>query len=670
MQPTAVTPDISDIYRADGSSYGGANPLANIYAPSSGQQGQPEQPQQPAAPKPKGNWLTHLLPFAGSLGGGAAGAAAGAAAGSFIPIIGTGIGGILGGILGATAGGGGAKAAENLAEGSNVGEGVGTAALESGVGQALGGVAGKVLGKGAQYLTNRASGITKAATDTAAAKAAQDAEVATAQATRNNFGGVRPSVQSANNLDANQKLLQQWGLDHTSPEVMQNASKGGLFINDIDQAALAAGKPIRTTDLISSRDITNATPEEQMALASPKVGVISPDGKMAATVTPQQAHAFAQELNGQMRDLQALADNAKAAGNVSDYKMAKQQLTELTNKYNSVQTLASTPEVNAAVAARMITPEEKAMLVEQFGQKQADHIEQAVNSAQSHQDLVTAKLPFAQMNDASHLALKDMQASGTSRALARAKTDINGDGVADATAPVQPSPGEAGLNIIAGGHTNPITLLGRAIYHTKDNPGILNGVASVTNAASRMAPLAGAGLGAANAQIQSGGTMGEDMQPTAMEQPDALAPAVTPGGPAGGLSRDDLITLALYSPQAFSGILSAAQPQQQQVIAANQASTALEGLGNAPGGGILSQVTGKLGFGPTGEYQRKAESAAQQVSAALPGTDAKAIERQLTDYAAGGGNIDEAIQALLQRLSSVVNNNRNGAYQQLMNYGG
>jgi hypothetical protein len=79
---------------------------------------------------------------------------------------------------------------------------------------------------------------------------------------------------------------------------------------------------------------------------------------------------------------------------------------------------------------------------------------------------------------------------------------------------------------------------------------------------------------------------------------------------------------------------------------------------------------GSLGVGHTGEYQRQAHSAAQQVAAALPGSDAGAIEKQLTDYQAGGGNVNSAIEALLSRLSSVVNNNKNSSYQDLMNYQG
>jgi hypothetical protein len=667
MQPTTY-PNVSNIYASGPSvvpsaaSFNGPD-VSDIYADPNQAAAQPA-----AAPHKKegGNWLTNLFPTLGSMGGGAAGAVAGASLGSVVPIIGTGIGGVLGGILGAAAGGGGAKVAENAVEGNGLTDDVGNVALESGVGQAVGGVAGKVLGKGAQVLAGRAGKITTDATEAAAQKAAQQSEVSTAQAIRNNYGGIKPGVQSANNLEGNQQLLQQWGLDHTSPEIMQGASKGGLFINDIDQAALGAGKPIKTTDLISSRDITTASPEEQAALMSPKVGIITPDGRMPQTVTPLQAHAFGQDLNNQVRDLQSVAENAKANGNYTEYNAAKQHLSDLSSKYNSVQELASTPEVNAAVAARTISPEEKASLVEQFGQKQADHIEQAVNDAQTHTDLVKAKLPFAQMNNLSGLAMNDMKATGTARALARAKTDINGDGVADADAPVLPTAGDA-LTAAAGNgvHGGPTAMIAKALYQSKDNPAILKTLSRIGALGEKLAPATGAAMGAGNAQLQSNGDTMGGMMPPQQTDPSLAADSTVPQG---GLTRNDLITLALYSPSAFNSLVAPSAANQQNVATANTAEQALSSLGPAPSGGIVSQLAGKFGLGATGEYQRKAAAAAQQVAAALPGADAGTIEKQLTNYMAGGASIDEAVQQLMQSLHATAQNNTNGSYQSLMNF--
>jgi hypothetical protein len=243
-----------------------------------------------------GNWFTHLLPTIGSLALPALGALLAPETGGLSLIASAGLTG---------AGAAGGKAAENAAEGKGVGDNVLGEGVMAGAGGLVGGLAGKAFGKASEALGSRARGITQAAEETAAGKAAQEGEMAAAQATRNNFGGIKPGVQASNNLEGNQALLKEWGLDHTNPEIMQQSSKGGLFINDIDQAALAGGKPIKTTDLIASKDITNLTPEEEFALQHERVGIITPEGTISDTVTPQQAHAFGQQLNTQMRDFTA-----------------------------------------------------------------------------------------------------------------------------------------------------------------------------------------------------------------------------------------------------------------------------------------------------------------------------------------------------------------------------
>lgn len=609
---------------------------------------------QTSEPQHTGNWFTHLLPTIGSLGGGAGGAAIGTA---LLPGLGT----IAGGILGAAFGGGGAKAAENYAEGNNISNGVESNAIEGGIGQAVGGIGAKVLGKGAELLAGRANGITstaKAATDVASEDAAKMAE---ANAIKNNYGGIKPGVQTSNNLGGNQNLLQSFGLDHTDPQVMANASKGGLFLNDIDEAALKGGSPIKTTDLISSKDITTASPEEQTALVN--AGIITPEGTLPTTVSPIQANKFAQDLNGQMRTVQGLSDNAFKNGDFTNYNAANQQLADLTGRYKNVQQLAATPEVNASIAARTVSPEEKAQLVEQYGQKQADSLENAVNDAQTHQDLVTAKLPYAQMNTLSKQALGDLNAPATARGVARAKMDTNGDNVADTTLPSTITPNLASDIHNAGGVTGKALAL---VKHGANSPLILNTLSRMGALTAKVAPSAGIIAGTSNNALQQdNGTVGGTMQPTNSVTGGLPMPQQAPNQ---GLSREDLLTLAMYSPGALAAIAPSAQ-QTQNVTSANTAQSALSGLGNAPEGGLLSQLQAKLGIGATGEYQRKAAAAAQQIAAAVPGSNAGAIEKQLTDYVAGGGNIDEAIKALQQNLSGVIQSNQNTGLSGILGVG-
>lgn len=88
--------------------------------------------QQPE--KPKGNFLTSLIPTAGGIGGALAGGAAGAAAGSVVPVLGTAVGGLIGAILGGAGGSAVGKVGENAVEGeADLGKGVGKEALLGGV---------------------------------------------------------------------------------------------------------------------------------------------------------------------------------------------------------------------------------------------------------------------------------------------------------------------------------------------------------------------------------------------------------------------------------------------------------------------------------------------------------------------------------------------------------
>ncbi|MBO1267094.1 hypothetical protein [Arthrobacter cavernae] len=84
--------------------------------------------------KPKGNFLTSLLPTGGGIAGTLGGAAAGAAAGSVVPILGTAVGGLLGAILGGAGGSALGKVGENAVTGEeDLGKGVGEEALMGGL---------------------------------------------------------------------------------------------------------------------------------------------------------------------------------------------------------------------------------------------------------------------------------------------------------------------------------------------------------------------------------------------------------------------------------------------------------------------------------------------------------------------------------------------------------
>jgi hypothetical protein len=571
-----------------------------------------DQVNQPTAqPKHTGNWMTHLLPTAGGILGGIVG------------IPGDLVSGGLASVGGAAVGSGLGKALENKLEGNkNIGSGVLANTVEGGIGEGVGGLVGKGIGKGAEMLAGRAKGITdtaKVATDAASEDAAKLAE---ANAIKNNFGGVKPGVQSSNNLAGNQELLKSWGLDHTDPQVMADASKGGLFIHGIDESALGAGSPIKTTNLISSKDITTASPEEQQALV--KAGIITPEGALPTHVTPIQANKFAQDLNGQVRDMQSTMANAKANGRVADYNAAKEQYTNLNKLYKNVQNLSASPGVNESIVARTISPEEKQQLVEQFGDKQANHIEEQINNAKTHQDLVNAKLPFAQMNDLSSQALQDLKATATPRAVARGKSDINGDGIADValTSPLIDA-AHATANAGHGGILSGALTLGK---HAVNNPQILDTLSRMGALTSKIAP--GAGVATATT-----GNLGASPVPVDGSQPVGGTMDTMNNGtqaPVGGGNNyqqlvDAMQAQAVLAPTMGGGASSflgqiAPQLQKNQLASSELAAlpASFANAGGAQGeGGILSRISGLIPGTAAHTYQAQQQAAAAQLGQAL-----------------------------------------------------
>lgn len=110
-----------------------------------------------------------------------------------------------------------------------------------------------------------------------------------------------------------------------------------------------------------------------------------------------------------------------------------------------------------------------------------------------------------------------------------------------------------------------------------------------------------------------------------------------------------LLDYALFNPNLLSTLMTTANKQSGQNYAAQQAETALSNLPAAPSG-LGAKIESGLGVGAASRYNNAAQQAATQIAAAIPGADAGTIERQLTNYMAGGANIQQAQQALLQQL--------------------
>lgn len=317
-------------------------------------------------------------------------------------------------------GGGLGKVAENSIQGKNpLQMNDLTNAAMGAAGQAGGELLGKGLGVAGKFLT-------KAGTDAGTQVATDSADKALldeATATKNNFGGINDGVQKANNLQDNQTLMKSFGRNPSSPEEMAQVAQGGNLINQVDNEALSRGNPIKSNSLLSSKNIVNLSPQEQQALVDSGIVQNGSFSQLPDTITPQQANDFAQSLGAQQRESRALMENARTTS-PKDFTPLKNEYNQVSQLYNKAKEVAGTPEVNATIAARTVTPEEKAALVEQYGQKQADYVEKQINNAKTHADLVAAKRPFAEMGNLSNGAIKDEQAVATPRGLARVKQSV------------------------------------------------------------------------------------------------------------------------------------------------------------------------------------------------------------------------------------------------------
>lgn len=588
------------------------------------------QPQAPAQ-QGGGNWLTHLLPTAGSIGGGIGGAALGTA---ILPGIGT----IAGGILGAAFGGGGAKAAENATEGKGIGNGVETSAVEGGVGQALGGVAGKVLGKGAELLASRAGGITRgveATTSNAAAdKATQDAITNRATAVKD----VNPTLQG--NLNAADSLdhVKAMGFDDTNPlHVQQVGQTTNDILNDSVNSALAAHGPIDTSNyndtlknILSQTKYKNLLGDMQpVAISRARMGLPNNDAVnlykqlsgLGEGVTGLNSDPIA--LRQLSSDLYNMAQDAKPGVAASTGAKDPAQVAKF-NAINEVRDhvkgLIDNPTVNSHLQnlAANIVPGDVG-----GSQPLADHINSIISSAgkngnSAYQDYMNGISKNIDINKLGTEMKKANQIVSSTGAQARAAADLNGDGIPDNTQ--QPSIPEVAGNILHG-PGGPLGVAGRALTHGANNPAILNTLSRMGELTAKLAPAAGVVAATAPnlaadplAAPQQSGTMGATMQPAQQSPLDQLYQTLMQNYQAGGgiTSNDASIagTLATLAPQV-----------QKQNLVSGELSALPGAFANAGGaqgaGGILSHIAGLIPGTAAHTYQQQQQGAAQALAAQL-----------------------------------------------------
>lgn len=612
---------------------------------------QPEKQPAQSAPTQHGNWFTHLLPTIGGVGGGLLGA-----------VFGGGVGGIAGGAGGSGLG----KALENELEGQSIGSGVAGQAALGGIGEGVGNVIGKVGGKILGSIGNKSGQVADDLVKGQVTKGALNSDTANTLRTL----GATDSRQwqpIANVITGQDGALNQGVLrtlrESDKPIDFSGLSQHGNNLVAENQMQLNSASIPELGKTIQSALLKASSPDDVTQLTTKGAG------KVVNTFTPGSLQNILPEnAFGVAKNFE---DLSRAAANSAYDKMGNIVNPDQLAKYKVFKGLADEAKnlTYGGDTPIPLTDEIKATIIKNLGDLKNinpavhDNIISQVQNATNIGDLRGIQAPFVQGSK----AVKATEMAADRGAGTTAQQVVSNAPLAGAMAA---GPHGAMAGLLASTLRSPTA--DRAMIPLVQNGGqILSNIGEATLGKASAGSLVGGALGTTagtvNNAIQgsNNGTVGAmDIQPNQMQ----TGAAGMPGTPQTGLTRNDLITLALYSPGAFSALTGVNADQQQKVSAANSAEQALQGLGSAPSGGLMSHVMGNLGIGGTGEYQRKAQSAAQQIAAALPGSDAKAIERQLTDYNAGSGNVNEAIQSILSRLSSVVNNNKNSSYESLMNY--
>src|SRR5882724_3306802 len=450
------------------------------------------QAQQPVAPPAtaategnKPSWWQSLLPAAGGVVGGLIGGAASLPFGGAGAIGGAGLGGALG------------QAVENALTGKKVLQGnVATSGIENGAGEALGLGAGKIVGALGKGIAKAGGKAVAKAAEGDAAEAATKGALDDATATKLNFGDLGPKMQSNLKLGTNQNYLKTLGVDHTNPYEMQKVSNAGLDLNNVIEDALATSKPIDMSSFgndvfkIAKQAGVEDLSLSPMGKALTTAGLPA-DGNLPTNMAASAVRKLQQAVGEQMGNLTRAASKAENAG--VDTTAMESQLKSLGETYSNLENklYINNPEVNTAIKAAQISPEEQMALGDKYGnQKLAADIADTINGAQTGKDLKTPMRMFKQMSDASRIAIDDIEnVTGSARAEQRAKFDATG-GVA-----VPQSVSDTGTNIpeivanaaAMSGHPIPkIVAMGIRAHKAGLTPKIVEGIGNIM---TRTAPL-------------------------------------------------------------------------------------------------------------------------------------------------------------------------------------
>lgn len=583
-------------------------------------------------------------------------------------------------------GGGLGKGIENATQGQNPFQLSDLAAAgEGAAGQAVGGILGKGMGVAGKALSGLAS---KATTDAATQGAAQDVAqgILDKQAVNDvNYAGLGDKVQQHLNFGNNQKLFDSLGVDSTNPVELNQAAKGGLFLNDkYVQALNQAGSPIDTTQFANNafgsmkqNGITDlSTSPLGKAIANSGIPTDELSGLPTKQITATQGRDLAQAIDTQMRDVAGKIDSANANGQTA-------AATDLENQYNTLKSIQNnlykqveTPKVNEAIASMTTTPEELAMLKQQYGDKLGQYIADQLDNAGGGASLRKSMAPFAQTNDATKIA-NDFNAKVSAGTDAKNRAELEAKNVLKDAGVKATTSTKSGIKQLA----NPKTLseLG-GLYETVVNKKPDVGLPLMALGALSGSPAAleaGGGLLGALGGGATDSTLGNILGtvPGAVGATIATSPNTVTSNPTTGVNMntslqntplETLLSKELYAPYLYGGnnvsnLISKATAAESAIRAAqNVANTSqLAGVGQGPIMGLLSRLGQTVTGGPAsliptqnllGQQEAQASQAIQAAETMGNGQAAPVPMPQVTQSGATSQQTLNNIRNLLQAL--------------------
>lgn len=567
----------------------------------------------------KPSWWQSLLPAAGGVVGGIAGTILGPVG----SIGGAGLGGALG------------QALENSLTGKKVLQGnVATSGVENGAGEVLGLGAGKIVGALGRGIAKAGGKVAAKAVENGAAGAATKDAIDEATATKLNFGGVGPKMQSNLKLGTNQNYLKTLGVDHTSPYEMQKVSNAGLDLNNVIEGALDKSKPIDMSSF--GNDVFKIAKQagvEDLSL-SPMGKALSSaglpvDGNLPTNMAAPAVRKLQQAVGEQMGNLTHAASKAENAG--VDTTAIESQLKSLGETYENLENklYINNPEVNTAIKSAQISPDEQMALADKYGnQKLAADVADTVNGAQTGKDLKIPMRMFKQMSDASRAAIDDIEnVTSSDRAVQRTKHAATGGVAIPSIAGTGGGATDMLLNAasMTGHPVAKLAAVANRLHGAGLTPKIAEGVGNIMTRTAPLIPpavVAGSALPNIAANTASAiplqqGTGEQGMMPA--QQPAATNPQ---NELFEILLRQAQLAPTVLGPQLAPVLGALAPAVQKNEMAANAVAGLAPTMDNAGGpqglgGGLLARLTAMIPGTAANTYQGQQQAAATQLAAVL-----------------------------------------------------